>query len=404
MKNKCSCRNKKLPRRKNMNHSTFTAIESNKPILSRACRWLKRIGVTLLAVVVLGLLIGFIYQTVATRLDDNRFPAPGQLVDMGGYRLHINYQGPVGKGPTVVIDAGMGEGTLSWLLVTPELVSDIRVCTFDRAGMGWSEPGSRSPSVADRNEELHQLLQRAGIQPPYVMVGHSLGGAYAFAYMHRYPDETAGLVLVDSGNKNGTGVFDQWVAGQPLADSERQAYQNTVAQFQQMMALVPLFQIPDYIKAGLAPFGSMRLYFSFNSASDKYPPSLQSHIGETLKALHSRNSFYGAYVRENESQTQIFKDAYATMTGCGNKPIVVLSASQSVSPLAPDSPSAKSLSPDMLTYFNLISSWQSNEHVKLAACSTQGQRRIVDSSHYMTFDQPSAVASAIRQVVQSAMK
>lgn len=359
---------------------------------------MRRLGIFLVALLVLGL----VYQIVASWIDVNRFPAPGQLVDMGGYRLHINCQGPTGKGPTVVMDAGLGEGTLSWSLVTPELVSDTRVCTFDRAGMGWSDPGSRSPSVADRNAELHLLLQKAGVQPPYVLVGHSLGGAYAFAYMRRYPDETAGLVLVDSGNNSGTGRFDEWVQTQTLSDTERQAYQSMTALVKQMMPLVPLMQIPNHLKAGLAPFGVMRIYYLFSNVSPNYPATLQAQLGDVNRALHSRGSYYGANFAESAQSIAVYQDAYANMTGCGNKPIMVLSASQTVSAMSAEQ--TAQTNPESLAYINLLLRWQGEMHKKMAACSNQGQQQVIESSHYMIFDQPGAIGSAIRQVVKSTAK
>lgn len=364
--------------------------------------WLK----TALTVLVVGVaaiaVTGFIYQTAATWLDSSKYPPPGQMVDMGGYKLHLYCQGQAGSKPTVVIDAGQSEGVLSWMLVTPELVSDLRVCSFDRAGMGWSDAGPKSPSVADRNQELHTLLQKAGIPPPYVMVGHSMGGAYAFAYMHRYPDETAGLVLVDSGNNSGTGRFDEWVQTQTLSEGENNAYRNLTAQVKQMMPLVPILQIPESIKAGLAPFGVMRLVYLFNDPSEKYPPASKAQIGDANRALHSRSSYYGAYANEAAQTIPVYQDAYANMTDCGNKPIIVLSASQSVSALPAEL--ASQMNPDSLAYMNLVLRWQNEIHKKLAACSGVGQQQVIESSHYMTFDQPGAIASAIRQVVESASK
>lgn len=187
-----------------MSASTSTATVSKKS----KRHWFKGLLFILAGL----LIIGFIYQTVASLIDNQRYPPTGQMVDMGGYSLHIDCRGPAGENPTVVMDAGQGEAIFEWLPVTAQLSSDVRVCMFDRAGLGWSELGSQSPSVADRNEELHLLLQKAGVQPPYVMVGHSQGGAYAFAYLKRYPEETVGLVLVDPGNNSGTGLFDEWVA------------------------------------------------------------------------------------------------------------------------------------------------------------------------------------------------
>lgn len=121
---------------------------------------------------------------------------PGRLVDIGGYQLHISC---LGKGsPTVILDAGIGGFSLDWISVQRALADKIQVCAYDRAGYGWSDPGP-SPRATDRIvDELHRLLINAGLQPPFVLVGHSFGGYNVQYYAKLYPGETAGLVLVDS--------------------------------------------------------------------------------------------------------------------------------------------------------------------------------------------------------------
>ncbi|HSR63109.1 MAG TPA: alpha/beta hydrolase [Gammaproteobacteria bacterium] len=121
---------------------------------------------------------------------------PGRLVDIGGYQLHISC---LGKGsPTVILDAGIGGFSLDWISVQRALADKVQVCAYDRAGYGWSDPGP-SPRSTDRIvDELHRLLINAGLQPPYVLVGHSFGGYNVQYYAKLYPGETAGLVLVDS--------------------------------------------------------------------------------------------------------------------------------------------------------------------------------------------------------------
>ena len=123
-------------------------------------------------------------------------PAPGQLVDAGGYKLHINCTGE--GNPTVILEAGFGESSSSWLFIQPEVAKTTRVCSYDRAGYGWSDPSPHPRTASWRVDELHTLLVNANVQGPYVLVGHSLGGMLARVYTHNYSDEVAGLVLVDS--------------------------------------------------------------------------------------------------------------------------------------------------------------------------------------------------------------
>jgi pimeloyl-ACP methyl ester carboxylesterase len=124
-------------------------------------------------------------------------PSPGRLVDVGGHRIHLDCRGPLST-PTVVFENGLGDFSFDWALVTRELVGTARVCAYDRAGYAWSDPGPMPRTFAQLNLELHDALAAAGERPPFLLVGHSYGGAVARAYALAYPREVAGLVLVDS--------------------------------------------------------------------------------------------------------------------------------------------------------------------------------------------------------------
>jgi pimeloyl-ACP methyl ester carboxylesterase len=162
-------------------------------------RFIRRIGLALVGLIVALLslaLAGAIYQTIATKRAERAYPPPGEMVDVGGYSLHINC---VGRGsPTVVLDAGTGEMSANWVLVQQEVSGVTRVCAYDRAGMGWSEMGSEPRDAKQISNELYTLLEDANIEGPYVLVGHSFGGLYMQTYAARYPDEVAGVALVDS--------------------------------------------------------------------------------------------------------------------------------------------------------------------------------------------------------------
>ena len=154
--------------------------------------WIRRGFVWLLALAV----IGAIYQAIATQIDQRTYSPPGEMVDVGTHSLHINC---LGEGsPTVILEAASGGMSAHWVRVQQQLAQTTRVCAYDRAGMGWSEGGPEPRDAARVTGELHALLEGAGVEGPYVMVGHSFGGLYARAYAARYPDETAGVVLVDS--------------------------------------------------------------------------------------------------------------------------------------------------------------------------------------------------------------
>ena len=122
--------------------------------------------------------------------------APGQLIDIGGYRLHINCRGS--GSPVVILDAGLGGSSLDWIYVQENLQKDTRVCAYDRAGYGWSDPGPPPRTTVQIVDELDLLLARANIPPPYILVGHSFGGYNMQYFAKAHPSTVAGLVLVDS--------------------------------------------------------------------------------------------------------------------------------------------------------------------------------------------------------------
>jgi hypothetical protein len=144
----------------------------------------------ILAVLLILLLIGWIYEPMAEAAERGPTP-PGQMVDVGGYRLHIYCTGS--GSPTVVIESGWGESSATWGWVQPEVARITRVCTYDRAGMGWSEASPYPRTARQFSKELHTLLAKANEPGPYVLVAHSLGGYTVRVYAHDYPDEVSGL-------------------------------------------------------------------------------------------------------------------------------------------------------------------------------------------------------------------
>lgn len=140
-------------------------------------------------------LLGLAYEAVSDIVDLRRFPAPGQMVDMGEYALHLHCTGQ--GAPTVLLEAGLGGGVNTWPFVQPEVAKATRVCSYDRSGYSWSG-GTTPQSGAESVARLHDLLQRAGESGPYVLVGHSLGGLYGQLYAMTYPAEVSGMVLVEA--------------------------------------------------------------------------------------------------------------------------------------------------------------------------------------------------------------
>jgi pimeloyl-ACP methyl ester carboxylesterase len=153
----------------------------------------------LAAIVIAGaallIIAGVVYASLGARRDMRRHPAPGRIVHANGRFIHVR---ELGEGtPTVVLEAGISATSLSWLLVQPEVARFTRVLAYDRAGLGWSGAAriARTPSALAR--ELRSVLEAANAAPPFIITGHSFGGLIAQAFAAFYPDETAGLVLVD---------------------------------------------------------------------------------------------------------------------------------------------------------------------------------------------------------------
>ena len=161
-------------------------------------------GRWVVAVVAAACAIAVVGQSLAAKRDARRFPPPGRLVDVGGFRIHLQVQGDDRAGPTVVLEAGLGSFSPNWYWVQQALAPHVRVVSYDRAGLGWSDPSPAPRDAATMAVELHAALHAAGIRGPYVLAGHSFGGLVVRAFADAYRPETAGLVLVDASHP------DQW--------------------------------------------------------------------------------------------------------------------------------------------------------------------------------------------------
>jgi pimeloyl-ACP methyl ester carboxylesterase len=238
---------------------------------------------------------GAIYQTIATKLAERAYPPPGEMVDVGGYSLHINC---VGQGsPTVVLDGGSGEMSADWVLVQREVSDTTRVCAYDRAGMGWSEMGPEPRDAKQISSELHALLEGANIDGPCVLVGHSFGGLYMQTYAARYPDEVAGVTLVDSSQP------DQFNY-QPVT---RDSYE-------------PQKQIFD-VASLLARLGIVRLVSKLAPAPPELPHKQRAQI-DALSPSTRQVSTYTLELRATPQSTTQTR----SLRSLGNKPLAVVSA------------------------------------------------------------------------------
>jgi pimeloyl-ACP methyl ester carboxylesterase len=182
-------------------HTTTSSPTPNTPVQverpRRGClfyvkRGLKWFGIALIALIVLGVIV----QAIATETDRRAYPPIGQLYPVEGHQMHLICTGD--GSPTVILEAGAGHFSTLWAWVQPAIAQVTQVCAYDRAGYGWSGPGPEPRDAQQIASELHALLDVAGVEPPYVLVGHSLGGIYVRVFNGQYPGEVIGMALIDA--------------------------------------------------------------------------------------------------------------------------------------------------------------------------------------------------------------
>jgi pimeloyl-ACP methyl ester carboxylesterase len=304
-----------------------------------------------------------------------QYPPPGQIVDVGGYRLHINCQGE-GR-PTVVIDAAAGDFSAGWAEVQREVARFTRVCAYDRAGLGWSERSPNPPTARHAVEDLHSLLSRADIEGPYVLVGHSLGGLYARLYAHEYPADVAGMILVDASHE------EQFLR---FPEAYRQASEKSVQQ------IVMGLRVPQLLNS----IGVLAL--SPDDYPDQFLPPLPESAVEPYKAVIVSDTRYfetliGEYASLEESMAQV---RAAQIASLGDIPLVVLTRG------LPTDPAAVGMPAEVVEQADAV--WDELQ-VELAALSSNGEQVIAQQcGHYVHLDQPELVIDAIRTVVEAARR
>jgi pimeloyl-ACP methyl ester carboxylesterase len=320
---------------------------------TRPMRRVARMILWLLAAVFTLALAGATYEVAMAAGDAERYPPPGRLVEVGGHRLHLHC---VGEGtPTVVLISGLGGSSLLWQRVQTGAEPLTRVCAYDRAGIGWSDPGSAAPTPGAVAAELHALLASAAVPAPYVLVGASVGGKYARMYVAQYPQEVAGLVLVDSRHESLDATLTPEAQAAALAAAERDGR----------------------MYRWLGRLGVMRLFGARLVAATSPGAAQLDHRTATLLMLHaSRPKDIDAMLAESAMMTADDERLRAAPP-LGDLPLIVLAADSS---LRDDG-------------------WRAGQDQQ-ARLSTNSRLVVVDqSSHFIALDQPDAVADAIAQLV-----
>ncbi len=204
--------------------------------------------------VVAGLLVvvlasGLIYQRLSATRDAARFPAPGQLFDVGGRKLHLRCMG--GGSPAVLLEAGGGSSSLQWWPLEEQLAEFSNVCSYDRAGFGWSDPSPSELSFEGGARDLKALLSAAEVPGPYILVGHSKGGLHVRTYARLYPDDVAGVLLLDASEEQSLFSNLDFVESS-LADARTQVLLVRFGVLRLLLrfspAALPLPEIPEEIR------------------------------------------------------------------------------------------------------------------------------------------------------------
>jgi len=317
-------------------------------------------SIVLLAILVLAL-VTLTAGAIAKSNLAKGHPAPGQLVDVGGYKLHINCMGE--GSPTVILEAGWGDYSGTWIYVQPEIAKTTRVCSYDRAGHGWSDISPHPRTASWRVEELHTLLVNANIQGPYVLVGHSLGGMLMRVYAHTYPNEVVGMVLVDSMHEE---QYDRLPGAENIiSDTVRQFRMLGVLSSTGLMALAPQV-IPNQ--------------------------GLPDEIFAEYKVIWATTGFFTAATAEMNAMEESIAEVRALqITSFGNLPLSVVSAG-----LFQPIPSFSEAENQRFQ-----SEWQAMQS-ELAALSSNSKQTIAEqSAHNIQHDQPDLVIVSILEMVDA---
>ena len=308
------------------------------------------------------ILVGAIYEQIGERRDREMLPQVGQSINIGGRSINILCSGK-GK-PAVILDSGAGEPGISWTPVQRELAKSTQTCWFDRAGEGWSDPGPfpRTSEAIARDE--HDVFKAAGVQPPYVLVGHSFGGLNARVYNGLYPNEVAGMVLVDAAHEDEPSRAPKFMLGHTLPR--------------------PLWRANHFAAQAALHVGLIRLLLG--SPSVPQNPSTR----QIVAALRQRPKSMAA-LAEYVTGPESYEEAH-NAPGLGDKPLIVLTAGRPWG-----STGNPQIDREGAAYQKV---WIHEIQPKLAKLSTRGRQIIVTSSgHGIPEEAPNAVIDAVRDVV-----
>jgi pimeloyl-ACP methyl ester carboxylesterase len=331
---------------------------------------MKKLGTALrylFGLVVVLVIVGAVYQLIASSRDAERFPMPGQRIDIGGRSLHLYCSG---EGPvTVLLENGLGGNYAAWRLVQSSIAQFARVCSYDRAGMGWSDHSARPTRAEFVTDDLHELVNAAGLKPPFVLVGWSAGGVFVRRYFHDYPDGIIGMVFVDSSQEQ---------QRHRLNDPGNTPQQQRAADRQLMLC------------RALAWTGAVRASGVMKEMAA--PLHMPADLEAEMVAMENRTNYCAGIAREAHGFESDVSQADPPAS-LGDLPLIVLTRGRPSSPKDFPTPLSQA------ALDQLDQAWLTLQN-ELAALSTHSSHRIVkDSGHMIPIQAPAAVVDAVRDIV-----
>lgn len=293
---------------------------------------------------------------------------PGRLVDIGGRRINLQCSGS--GAPTVVLMSGLASWSIVWYKTQPEIANRTRVCSFDRASYGFSDPAAQPQIVPDVPEDLHAALKAAQVPGPYVLVGHSLGGIEARMFAQRWPHEVAGMVIVDSSP-----------AGEMLIEAELPGVDD---------ALSLELLIPRYLECALVVAREKPSSTRFKECMLPLPSDAPAALRKIWPRFFTLDRF--TTMASLLSSLATHRHDGVDRLNLGDKPLVVLSMDVDV--CCSGDPSQNKF------WQNYKSLWYA-QHEALARMSSRGAHRVVEGSgHSIMLDKPQAIIDAVDEVLR----
>lgn len=315
-----------------------------------------RVVLVVVGLVIVALAGGFVYELISEGQDARRFPAPGQLYSVNGRQLHLWCLGS--GSPTVILEASGASSSIQWWPIQEELAEFSHVCSYDRAGFGWSDPSPSELSFEDNARYLKALLSAAEVPGPYILVGHSKGGLYVRTYAQLYPQDVAGMLLLDATEEEA--LFGQFeVVERSVAEAGTQGLQ--------------------------ARFGNLRLILRFASGSLPFP-FIPEEIRPAFFSELARSDYWKAAARDGDSYhlTPAEMRVAGGFGGLGDIPLIVITHG------IPFTGGMATLEEGFL---------ESQE--RLASLSTNSELLVAEKSgHAIMWDEPDLVVDSVRRLVE----